>query len=258
MKAKSPLILLLAVSIMALTLASGLVEITFHHKPEFKVTDTSKLSCSKIDSICHLQLEDSIGSIDNYFQIADEARKIGPNYTIIVHLSGYGGHVKGMRYLESTLKQTGAHIVSVVEGDVYSAHAYLAVAFDELRVTGDYAMLFHTGSLYKQAYTNCMKQYFRPMIAPKTNPETGELTVIETHAEYLRKGLIYISVMQETDRGLPAFKKCVNVYTELSEQTLRASIDMLSPVLTQDELSRFVSGEDVIVPALEILRRKVQ
>jgi hypothetical protein len=248
----------LAAIIMAGVLISKQATVNFNHNPKIQVKHPSTIDCDFFAKTCDIQLTTEIGMPEEYYHIGKELRSINENYTIRLHLSGFGGAIKGMNYIKSVIDQTGAKTVSIVEGDVYSAHAYLSTAFDEMRVTGDYSMLFHTGSHYNEAFNLCMVQHFRSILEPMTDWETGTVTVRETRKEYYKKGLVYISVVQDTDRGMPAFKKCVNTITALSSQSHSMFMAEFTGLLTDDELSAFAAGDDVVISALEILERKVK
>lgn len=249
--------IVLAATIMAGVLLSKKATINFNHNPKVQVKHPATIDCEYLTKTCDIQLTTNIDAPEEYYHIGKELRSIGSDYTIRLHLSGYGGLVKGMDYIKSVIDQTGAHTISIVEGDVYSAHAYLSIAFDEMRVTGDYNMLFHTGSNYKESFNLCLRQLFRSMLPPTTDYKTGELTIRETREEYIEKGLLAISVEQETDRGMPAFEKCVRTYTKLSDNLHDRFISALKPILTEKELKKFAIGDDVIVPALTILERRL-
>lgn len=255
MKVRTPFIILLGISIMGLILTSGAVEVTINHKPDFAPAPESTIECSSISEICDIQLTTGIGSPADYYHIGTELRTISSDYTVRLHLSGYGGQVKGMNYLEAILKQTGAHVVSVVEGDVYSAHAFLSVIFDEIEVMGDYTMIFHTGSHYNEVFNLCFSSFFRDMIKPDLDYSDGSITIIETKAEYLKTGFEYIKAVGATDRGQDAFKKCLAVYGGLSTATHALLLEKFSTLLTDVELAKFSEGGDVLIPALEIQER---
>jgi hypothetical protein len=243
---------------MAAVLLSKEATVNFNHNPKIQVTHPATIDCDFFDKTCDVQLTTEIGPPEDYYHIGETLRSIDSSYTIRLHLSGYGGQVKGMHYIKSSLDQTNAKVVAIVEGDVYSAHAYLSTAFDEMRVTGEYNMLFHTGSHYKEAFNICLRQHFRSMLEPTTDWDTGEMTIRETREEYIRKGLKYISIVQETDRGMPSFEKCIRTVVTLSDNTHAMFIEEFTGLLTDDELAAFATGDDVIVPALEILERKVK
>lgn len=258
MSVRPQFVMLLAASLAALILLSGQATINLKHKPELPIKKQSTIKCSVVQQSCDIQLTTSIEMPEHYYHIGEKLRTIGPGYTIYLHLSGFGGAVKGIDYLESSLKATGAKVVSIVEGNVYSAHAYLSVAFDEMRSMGDYSMLFHTGSHYKEAFNLCLRSHFRSMIEPKTDFKTGELQILETYDEYVEKAMLAIAARAETDRGLPSFEKCVVVYTELANNVHSRFLKALRPYLTTDELNRFAKGEDVIVRSPVIMARKIK
>lgn len=95
------------------------------------------------DSICRVYLTDSIEGVNDYLKVADLFNRLTQESTIELHLAGYGGRVDGAVYLATAIHNSKAHVVTYVDGPVYSCHAILATLTKD-RVVSPYAfMMFH-------------------------------------------------------------------------------------------------------------------
>lgn len=65
---------------------------------------------------------------------------------IKLYISGFGGSIHTLKVLVSALQNTKAHVTVILEGDVYSAHAVLALCGDELQVNSFSSFMFHHSS----------------------------------------------------------------------------------------------------------------
>ncbi len=72
-----------------------------------------------------------------------DTAKVGDRVNI--HLAGDGGDTIATIALYNSLKRTRAHITMIVEGDVYSAHAFLSLMGDDLKVGKGVIFMFHHG-----------------------------------------------------------------------------------------------------------------
>lgn len=69
------------------------------------------------------------------------------NDVVVFHLAGYGGDGEVMEQLINNVHQSYAHVIMSVEGDVYSAHSYLAVSGNELKMSNYSFMHFHASTI---------------------------------------------------------------------------------------------------------------
>lgn len=144
---------IIAAIIMACALMSGMIDINFEHHlhlpPEISarniVTEHGTWLLGRTYDVTlavELKNQNSVESIANILRNATDRD------TVIFHISGYGGDGQAMFYLIDNIHSTKAHTIMSVEAPAYSAHAYLAVSGDELRMASYSFLMFHTLSSY--------------------------------------------------------------------------------------------------------------
>lgn len=105
---------------------------------------------------CDVRLETSIADAEQYRELLQRISLLGAGDTANWYLVGNGGSGRGMEALLNTISMSKAKHTAIVIGDVYSAHAYLAIGMHELIVAeSNPVMLFHRGSTYGQEDAIC-------------------------------------------------------------------------------------------------------
>lgn len=140
-----------------------------------------------------------------------------------VYLAGNGGSVASVVRLINVMKHSGAKFNAIVYGNVYSAHAVLAMNLTTLKVINPQTLfLFH-----------------RPAVNV-----LGQYEVLESICEKIPNTV--------RDRGVSFKAKCFQ-FAKQSEESYNKSI-MVKPfsVLTKDEIARYKAGDDVIVTYKEM------
>lgn len=127
-----------------------------------------------------------------------------------VHLLGPGGYVEGMEALYRVIQDKELNVV--VDGSVYSAHAYLALVGHTIHIKNKGVFMFHHHSGYREELAQC-KALLKP------NDE-----------ESLKKAM-----------------ECVNKLWSRPDVFTQFLEGYLQHVLTQDELTRIMAGEDVFI-----------
>ncbi len=82
-----------------------------------------------------------------YFNIVQALRNAVKGDTITFHLAGYGGDVQTTTILIDNIKTTKAKTVMVIEGPVYSAHAYIALSGDVVEIKPYAFVMLHSNSI---------------------------------------------------------------------------------------------------------------
>ena len=103
----------------------------------------------------NIRLGDELGGSDTIAADITTVEQASAFDTIIFHIEGYGGSVDGLISLINAIKMSKAHVIMSVEGPSYSAYAVLATQGDELKMSDDSFLMFHTSSLVNY---NCSTQ----------------------------------------------------------------------------------------------------
>lgn len=160
---------------------------------------------------CDVRFSTKIKAPEHYrdlLQLLDSAR-LGD--TIIFHMSGYGGRVDSAIQIINAIKGTKAHTIASVEASVYSAHAFISMAADEIKIKSYVVLMFHHSSFYGRASKVCSE----------------------------REG--------QTDRTRSAVVKCEKYFNNSLKNAEGMIKDLLSRVLTAEELSEVLTGYDIYI-----------
>lgn len=103
----------------------------------------------------NIRLGNELGDADSIAPEITTVEQAGIFDTVVFHIEGYGGDVDGLIALINAIKLSKAHVVMSVEGPSYSAYAVLATQGDELRMSQNSFLMFHTSSLVNY---NCANQ----------------------------------------------------------------------------------------------------
>lgn len=109
------------------------------YKPRVTTTPCTLLSCNYYD----IYLTKGINDPTDYEDVVRLLRNAGSYDTFTFHLIGFGGHEDGMFYLMNAIQETKAKTIMSVEGDVYSAHAYLAISGQYIIMSKYSSLMFH-------------------------------------------------------------------------------------------------------------------
>lgn len=201
------------------------VNITHHHKLP-QVSETEKLYCSGIlTQTCHVRLSTAIGKPEKYRRILHAMAQAGYGDTIYIYLRGNGGRVDSTIQIYNAIKNSKAKIVTVVEGDVYSAHAMIAAMGDEIKVGKYLLFMIHTSSAYGSYEEYCAKKFIK---------------VDGTHVK---------------DRTQSLYQKCMDIYRARLLQTNAMIHELYSRLLTAEELRAIYEGHDLLLTGEQFNQR---
>ncbi len=165
---------------------------------------------------CDSTLSETIASKQAYAHLTQVLRDSVWGDTVVLHLKGNGGLVSGEESIEQAIKSSKAHVVTSAEGDVYSAHAFLAVAGDEVILAPNINLLFH-----------------RMAMQGKSLPQL------------LKEG--YCDSAEGTDRGQSNKDKCLTFFKTQIDKEDKWLKETMNPFLKPSEVQAVIDGYDVII-----------
>lgn len=193
------------------------VNLTHHH--ELPLFDKQLIVCTGVYyKSCQVRIDTEVTKPEDFKPVLSLLSEAKTGDTITFYLAGNGGRGDSMSQLIYGIKHSKAHTVSVVEGDVYSAHAYLMTATNELYINPFAVVMFHRGSIYG-------------------NPNICD------------------SAIGKKDRGHDAEPKCQQLLAALLVQDEQLVYYLLMDVLTEQEIKRVINGEDVYLTGQDLIDR---
>jgi len=241
--------------IMACTLMSGKVLINFKHSPELPKLTNTELECNYWSTECHIYLQDSIVAVDHYIELAQKLGKVPSNSNIVLHLAGSGGYLEGMQYIISRLRDLKLHTTVVVDGNLSDEHAFLSLAFNNIRTTGIYSVKFKIREVSKRIERECLASLFRAKIEPETNYKTGILKHIETEEQYLERSKTYLASIADPRRNTEAYTNCVKKSNNSSNINNEYLKRLYKNVLTDTEIKSLLDGAEIVISSEELVER---
>ncbi len=161
---------------------------------------------------CNLYLSDTIGKAADYYTLQPLIQDLTPSDTVYIHVSGDGGIVQGSIYLLDIFHNSKAQIKTIVEGDVASCHAVLAMGLSkDVSFPADGFIYIHAVSSTNEAATYC-----------KASPPG-------------------------TDRGISLYTKCLEDTKAITDIYNRTMLRYLEKYLAKDELASVFAGHEVII-----------
>jgi len=186
-------------------------------------TPGGSIECTGIvQQVCHIRLTTTISAPENY---QDIFRTIRSADVVYIHLVGNGGQVQTAKQFYNVIKSTKAKVITVVEGDVYSAHAFITMMGDEIIIGDNVTMLIHTSS------------------------------ILGAYKKYCSSNNINEDGTHKLDRGQSAYDKCIDFYSKGLAQTERLIFTLFSRVLTMKEYKQVIAGHDIILTGEEVRKR---
>lgn len=134
-----------------------------------------------------------------------------------MHLVGDGGNYTGVQYLKNLFSKS-EKTVMIVDGEVHSGHAILALTGDELIISEEGYFMWH--------------------LVSGTNGER-----------------IYCSTKSGLDRGIDAREKCNENMPKRMKMYNDSIIKIVSKVLNEEEIERLKQGREVYLTHQEVRER---
>lgn len=175
---------------------------------------------NKLNKITALVLSNEIGDSTEYIELVPFFLSLTKDDVVNVYLKGTGGSVDGAMLLGNLFRNSPAQVNIILMGDVYSAHAVLALQGDSFNfIDSHIRLMFH-------------------------EPATGSGEVVNTD---LCKDVV------GTDRGHPAKEKCEAYIKNMVDEFNETLALKLSTVLTKEQYAAYLAGNDVYVQAGDIV-----
>lgn len=184
----------------------------------FPASPTTSLNIECKNNICDLYLDGQINEPNEYIDLKKRLSNATKDETIYLHLTGVGGRADGLLYILNSIKTSKAKIISVVDGNIASAHTVLALGTDSLIINGSCYFYIHSISLRNMEEDFCSQ-------------ESGK------------------------DRGLAMYTKCIENLPKLTNFYNKIIDPIVKKVLTADEQKLYNEGHDIILDCEDIKTR---
>jgi ATP-dependent protease ClpP protease subunit len=139
------------------------------------------------------------------------------------YIQGPGGYMDTTQLIYNAIHKNPAQIDMIVNGDVYSADALLALAGDSLQTKPNNLFLYHIPAIKYRGSNITMKAYCE--------------TILPT----------------ETDRGVSSKKKCEDFAKWYDKQAYLTTFKKVKDVLTPEQYQAMLDGDDVIIDGYTVI-----
>ena len=182
---------------------------------------------SEIDGRLKVYLTDEIKDPNAYTALIATISSSNAS-DIDLYLSGNGGSVRSLNNITNILDKSGKTVHVKVYGDVYSAHAMLAISFEDMTAADDNILfLFHI---------------------PASELKSGDVVPPEEACNAVDPSL--------KDRGISSKQKCVEYAKMFMKQFEMTTLPKIKKVLTAEQYNRMLAGEDVTITYKELKENK--
>lgn len=166
-----------------------------------------------------IYFNDTIGPAQEYITIGRFIDAAKPGDVVYLHVAGYGGRINGLVYLMNKIERCKGKVVAIVDGDIMSAHAALALAADEIQLPKYGVVLFHASSSTHMAAVDCLS-------------EMGKL-----------------------DRGRNAYIQCINISHAMTKVYNKVVMKAYSKALSKKEIDNLLDGATITIGMDELRER---
>ncbi len=195
----------------------------FQNQGQSKVYD---ISC--YTNTCEVFLSSHIEEQSEYSSLAKLLETAPKDSIINIHLAGNGGSTDTVLYIQNAVELSLATVNTIIDGPVYSAHAYLALIGKHIKIGPNVFFMFH-----------------EPAVQVET-PE-GLVNLTKFDACNLVRGL--------SDRNQSAYQKCLDQDKFYSQLIATYFNDYVNKYLTKQEIMDIADGKDVYISGGDMQRR---
>ena len=218
-------VFLFAAMFIGSVLLSNKGGVNLHHRHHINLASSAvSTKCSGFFSkTCHIVFNKDIVKSESYNDLVTLLYSARADDKIYLYFTGNGGYVDTALMLNTAIKKSKALTITVITGDVYSAHALLGVSGKRIIVKNEHAIImFHRSSIYsiKDPVKYCNKKY---------------------------KG--------QTDRRQSLVGKCIKYMYAYIRQDSRAVLTLYKGILTKKEIQAVLAGHDVFLTGYELKKR---
>lgn len=103
----------------------------------------SSITCDNNKRVCQVYLKEEFSEPHKYSATLRVLSRLDSSYTVYFHLKGFGGDLSIVKSFYDNMNTVKYKSVSIVEGNVYSAHALFAVMTEQLIVKPGTFLMFH-------------------------------------------------------------------------------------------------------------------
>lgn len=194
-----------------------------YERPWFQNTGASKqydISC--YTNTCEVFFSSSIEEMSNYISLAKLLETAPKDSVINLHLAGNGGSTDTVLYLGNAVKLSKATVNTIVDGPVYSAHAYLALLGDKITLGPNVFLMFHS-----------------PAVAVKGPSGNYFYISLDEMCKLVDE--------KDLDRGKSSRQKCVVGNTFYKQAITKYLTDFGRGYISEEEMKNIVDGDDVYI-----------
>lgn len=214
----TPISMVIVALIMSFTLMSDKVRINLSATPHFEtMVQYSSFRVHDEDGVPAIYLSSQIKDPDSYRDLIMYINGLRTSKAKL-YLAGHGGYLESTLQLINTINSSKTDIEVVVYGDVYSAHAMLAVTAKRVTVLNkNIVFLFHMPAMNINGVNMTAKQYCE--------------TLNDT----------------DMDRGVSRKSKCINFEKALDNEFMNIIATSIEKYLTEEQYKAMLEGDDVVL-----------
>lgn len=167
----------------------------------------------KLSKVCESYMPTNVGQTYAHMQLVKGLNSLNERDEITIYLVGHGGISESGRMIANAMIHSKAHVKVVVMGDIYSAHALIAAAADELIIHGSTTVMFHRSSSFKN--TRC-------------------------------------GGVEGIDRGIEKSIKCEQMMNADMKADIKIANLLIKPILTKEQWNNYLKGWDIYISGDEM------
>jgi ATP-dependent protease ClpP protease subunit len=185
------------------------VQLNVHHNVNIpKLTPATNIVCSSTlnSRTCIVRLSTTIEGPEQYNDLLELLDSATEKDTIELVLVGNGGRMATAQEIVYAMQHSRANVITKVVGDVYSAHAYIAIFGKTIIINPYVTFLFHMPSLGGKAYADLSpdeKKFIDGTDNAFLNMVTPMLQIILSplqYAAFLNHQDVYVTGQEVIDR----------------------------------------------------------
>jgi len=227
------ILLLSVIGLLSFHLVHKQQPTTTYERPWFQdrgLTKQYDISC--YTDTCEVFLSSSIDERSNYIGLVKLIETAPKDSTINIHLSGDGGSTDTVIYIGNAVKLSKATVNTIIDGPVYSAHAYLALLGKKITFAPNVFLMFHG-----------------PAALVRHADGSTEYISIDDVCNLVNE--------KDKDRGQSARRKCVEGNVFYKEAVYNYLKTFGKGYLDDNEMKAISDGYDVYISGLKMSTKNI-